>query len=287
VKKIEKILDILGTKKAIIISLAFAIILPSSFVIAEFPSNEQPYPAKFYAMCFDKKDNDGDGKIDLQDSDCPKCSDGKDNDGDGLIDEKDPDCPKEAPKTSFWGAAAAILGVSQANSGENSSASPQQPMMLVKSPNLQTLITLQKNDYINNPLNCNQRISVFQKKVRDYNGGWHYEYTFYCLPLDSSQLKESTNLKGSEMNFSSSVIGAGTYIGSYTSIGAGSTIGKGTDLAPGNSIQGSNNLSAGTNIGTGTTIGSGNTITPSNPISSGSSISPGTAISKPTFVIGQ
>ena len=58
------------------------------------------------ADCFDKKDNDGDGLIDLADPGCsnifdddetnvvtqPQCNDGRDNDGDGLIDLADPGC---------------------------------------------------------------------------------------------------------------------------------------------------------------------------------------------------
>jgi hypothetical protein len=54
------------------------------------------------SACFDGKDNDGDGKVDCNDSDCrgsarckgstEVCDDGKDNDGDGLVDCNDPDC---------------------------------------------------------------------------------------------------------------------------------------------------------------------------------------------------
>ena len=216
-KKIEKILDILGTKKAIIISLAFAIILPSSFVIAEFPSNEQPYPAKFYAMCFDKKDNDGDGKIDLQDSDCPKCNDGKDNDGDGLIDEKDPDCPKEAPKTSFWGAAAAVLGV-QTNDGGETTTSPLEPkpFKTASFAEAQSFENMRDFGNGNSPLNCNGRISIFQKRVKDYNGGWHYEYSFYCLPYDFTISDYSNNSRNNNyFNYSSIASSGYTLIGSY------------------------------------------------------------------------
>jgi hypothetical protein len=47
--------------------------------------------------CDDGTDNDGDGDIDLEDSDCSeptvrRCADGKDNDGDGLKDLEDPGC---------------------------------------------------------------------------------------------------------------------------------------------------------------------------------------------------
>jgi hypothetical protein len=57
-----------------------------------------PPPAKHEGNCADGIDNDGDGKIDCQDADCPPCKqppaqsgkeicDGKDNNGDGRIDE--------------------------------------------------------------------------------------------------------------------------------------------------------------------------------------------------------
>jgi hypothetical protein len=58
--------------------------------------------------CTDKKDNDGDGKTDCDDPDCPcpppvthesDCNDGKDNDGDGKIDCNDPDCNCPPPPT--------------------------------------------------------------------------------------------------------------------------------------------------------------------------------------------
>ena len=52
--------------------------------------------------CNDGKDNDADGKIDIEDPDCAdggssetplgQCLDGKDNDGDGKVDAADPDC---------------------------------------------------------------------------------------------------------------------------------------------------------------------------------------------------
>ena len=52
--------------------------------------------------CLDGMDNDGDGRIDLNDEDClappppPEtvCNDGQDNDRDGRIDSADEDCPK-------------------------------------------------------------------------------------------------------------------------------------------------------------------------------------------------
>ena len=49
-------------------------------------------------ICDDEIDNDRDGLIDGDDTDCTAplvdeiCDDGKDNDGDGLIDGDDPDC---------------------------------------------------------------------------------------------------------------------------------------------------------------------------------------------------
>ncbi|MFB6181333.1 MAG: carboxypeptidase-like regulatory domain-containing protein [Candidatus Magasanikbacteria bacterium] len=59
-------------------------------------------------QCNDGKDNDGDGKIDLNDPGCSsksdnneyqvgltKCNDGRDNDGDGLVDFADPGCQSE------------------------------------------------------------------------------------------------------------------------------------------------------------------------------------------------
>jgi hypothetical protein len=60
-----------------------------------------PPPVKTEKNCADGIDNDGDGKVDCKDEDCPKCPppppptcapgkeccDGKDNDGDGKIDE--------------------------------------------------------------------------------------------------------------------------------------------------------------------------------------------------------
>ena len=46
--------------------------------------------------CSDSLDNDGDGSVDSEDSDCTPppetCIDGVDNDGDGLVDGQDPDC---------------------------------------------------------------------------------------------------------------------------------------------------------------------------------------------------
>ena len=54
--------------------------------------------------CGDGVDNDGDGDIDCDDSDCASqqicnesdCTDGVDNEGDGLIDCDDPDCAADA-----------------------------------------------------------------------------------------------------------------------------------------------------------------------------------------------
>ena len=47
-------------------------------------------------ICNDGIDNDGDGKIDVEDLDCPAvpeiCNDGLDDDRDELIDANDPDC---------------------------------------------------------------------------------------------------------------------------------------------------------------------------------------------------
>ena len=63
------------------------------FVLAELPNNSLPYPAELYAQCFDGIDNDWDGFVDLDDTDCPECDDKIDNDFDRLIDYDDPDCP--------------------------------------------------------------------------------------------------------------------------------------------------------------------------------------------------
>jgi len=60
---------------------------------AEFTDFSQPYPDHLYELCFDGIDNDGDGRLDLDDPDCPRCFDGIDNDADNLIDSADPDCP--------------------------------------------------------------------------------------------------------------------------------------------------------------------------------------------------
>jgi hypothetical protein len=63
------------------------------------PSTPPPTPTpSFEGNCADGIDNDGDGKVDCKDEDCPscpppacppgkECCDGKDNDGDGQIDE--------------------------------------------------------------------------------------------------------------------------------------------------------------------------------------------------------
>jgi hypothetical protein len=63
---------------------------------------------KTITQCNDGKDNDNDGKIDMNDSGCSspqdnneftpsqyKCTDGKDNDGDGKVDFADPGCQSE------------------------------------------------------------------------------------------------------------------------------------------------------------------------------------------------
>ena len=64
------------------------------------PGQKGPCPTEPKPECDDGIDNDGDGKIDMEDPDCdsptdsetPECSDKADNDGDGKIDADDPGC---------------------------------------------------------------------------------------------------------------------------------------------------------------------------------------------------
>ena len=102
--------------------LVITLIMPHGFVFAEKASNALPYPVELYAQCFDGKDNDGDGLVDLADKDCPRCADGLDNDNDGLVDEKDPDCPRapQARRSMFRLFASAVLGIDSSPSQEPS-----------------------------------------------------------------------------------------------------------------------------------------------------------------------
>jgi hypothetical protein len=83
-------------------------------------------------ICDDGIDNDGDGKADILDTDCPQnqveiCSDRRDNDGDGLIDTNDPDC---------------LAGESQIDDSETANSSQRQEAIFIDEDGLVQDITL-------------------------------------------------------------------------------------------------------------------------------------------------
>lgn len=172
-KKLKRLLS--AHKKVYVLAFIGIILIPSSFVIAEIKNDSTPYPPNLYSQCFDGKDNDNDGTIDLKDIDCPKCFDGIDNDLDGLIDIEDPDCPKaeQANKGVFKAAAAALLF------GDAS-----------KTERLDNVIDLNSIQVIN-PVRLSPaertavegtgclQIIVYRKTIRTQSGGKH-EYVFKC-----------------------------------------------------------------------------------------------------------
>lgn len=95
-----------GSKSRLVRSLGLLTLAAASCArLFEYPEPERERSA---ASCSDGEDNDFDGKLDCQDTDCDgfcpeqsaaDCSDGRDNDGDGLGDAEDPRCwPHAAPK---------------------------------------------------------------------------------------------------------------------------------------------------------------------------------------------
>lgn len=256
-------------KNSLVALLIGIIIIPTAFVMAETPNDTMPYPADLYAQCFDGKDNDGDGKVDLKDKDCPICHDGVDNDGDGYIDIKDPDCPKN---TGWRDAAAAVLGWEDAGGLSSGGNIPSGGTIGGGSINSGGSIG-----------SCT-RVLNFPRRVRTETG-FYYVNDFYC----------DTNIGGGGSidtygKNGNGRISAGGFIGTGGSINGGGTIATGGSIQSGGTIK-VGSVTSGGSIGTagaiqtkstissGGTIGVNGNIPTSGAISGGRNIATGGTIS--------
>ncbi|TAL49494.1 hypothetical protein EPN83_00535 [Patescibacteria group bacterium] len=225
--------------------VAMLSLLPLSFALAELPSNETPYPEKLYAQCFDSKDNDGDGKIDLKDVDCPKCADGIDNDGDGFIDQADSDCPK---KIGFWRqAAAAVLGVDTTDEGTAGAGFPSGGTVAAGG-------TIAAGG-----APCSGRVVVFQRRVRTAT-------SFYLQPVYTTCINQ---------------VDAGGEIGTIDDprdVPVGGEISAGGRTASSERIQAGGTVPAGGTISSGGTITTGGTLPGGGTVTSGGKIIAGGAV---------
>ena len=266
------------------------ITVPTSFVIAETRSDLMPYPADLYAQCFDGKDNDGDGKIDLKDKDCPICHDGLDNDADGLIDEKDPDCPKKSPLRS---AAAAVLGWDSDEGIFHYGG---------EIPSGGTI----GGGYIatGGALGSCTRVVNFPRRVRTDNGGYYYINDYYCdtniagggdldtyLDENSRMVRVRTGgtvpsggfIGGGNIPVSNQISSGGTI--KTSTITSGGTIATGTTIPTATTITVSENIPYGGSISTAGTIKTGGTI-PTTSFSAGGSVAVGGTIPTGTVSTG-
>jgi len=246
-----------GKNRIISALFVFAILIPV-VASAEFPSNQQPYPPDLYSQCFDGIDNDGDGKIDLKDSDCPKCFDGIDNDGDKDIDLADSDCPK--PKKSFFNAAAAaLLGVNNGSLGGGNIAIGENigGGTIPVGGNLAIAET-----------SCLGRTSVFPRRIRTESGFVYVVSHTACINL--IPVVNNNNFEDDLFNTRRRRIpvGRNIAIGDNVPVGRNIPIGNsvgGDNIAIGNNIPVGAPIPVGENIPVGGTIPIGNSI----PVSGG------------------
>ena len=254
-----------GKNRIISALFVFAILIPV-VASAEFPSNQQPYPPDLYSQCFDGIDNDGDGKIDLKDSDCPKCFDGIDNDGDKDIDLADSDCPK-AKKGGVGAVAAALFGLGNQASGESNIATgkPTEGGAIASGGVVAVAET-----------SCSGRISVFPRRVRTESGFFYVSQHTACINLTAigndisdSRIFTRRNATPRGNPTGSRIIAVSENIPVVGSTATGNPISTGGTIAIGNPALGGF-VPIGGNIPIGGTIPIGNPLPIGGDVSSGS-----------------
>lgn len=265
-------------KNGLVALLIGIIIIPTAFVMAETHSDIMPYPADLYAQCFDGKDNDGDGKIDLKDKDCPICHDGLDNDGDGLIDDKDPDCPKNS---TGWKSAAAVLGWNS-DEGLGTYGGEIPSGGTIGGGSIPT----------GGSIGSCTRVTNFPRRVRTETG-YYYVNDFYCDTgiatggdLNNYYDENSRIVRVRAGGFipTGGSIGSNGAIKVLVSIPVGGTIGGGT-IPVSNTITSGGTIKTSTTIPT-STITSGGTIGTNTNITTGGSVGGGTIATQNTIPYG-
>jgi hypothetical protein len=239
------------------IGLALMLLIPTAIVKAEFPSKTDPYPANFYAMCFDGIDNNGNGKTDMQDSNCPKCFINVDNAGNGLINSQDPACPNyvassnpPVPRQSFF---EKILGafISNNQSGQSGGTTGANGGSIPSGGTIPSGGSISSGGTINN---CTS-VTVFPQK-HFTTSGYYYTYFYYCnhnIPQPTDYLYQNAITSPNSPTYSKYILSGGT-------IPSGGTINSGGSISNGGSIPGGGTIPSGGSIPSGESIPGGGTI---------------------------